>query len=148
MQSDLVQHLKKYGGFSEHTLILYYKKRFGEAVQIVFWLGNNFSREIICVHIFSYTSKSFCVHDTYTDTSVHAIFQTLFLIVNFEDIMFAGICRKQKLDRSHSQRHWNCVIQLSEASFASGPVLEMYLYTKTRFEFKSQILLVKLHMKQ
>ena len=35
-QSDLVQHLKKYGGFSEHTLILYCKKRFGEAVQIVF----------------------------------------------------------------------------------------------------------------
>ena len=35
-QSDLVQHFKKYGGFSEHTLILYCKKCFDEAVQIVF----------------------------------------------------------------------------------------------------------------
>ena len=35
-QSNFVQHLKKYGGFSKHTLILYCKKHFGKAAQIVF----------------------------------------------------------------------------------------------------------------
>ena len=41
---------------------------------------NNFNWETICVQIFLCASKSFCVHNMYTDTSVHTIFQALFKV--------------------------------------------------------------------
>ena len=50
--------LRKYGGFSEHSLILYCKNRFDEAV---FYLGNNFNWEIICIHVFfAYVKELLC----------------------------------------------------------------------------------------
>ena len=70
------QYVRRF--FTVDPNVFFYFSKTEKCFSLLRW--NNFNWETIYIQIFLCVSKSFCVHNMYTDTSVHTIFQALFKV--------------------------------------------------------------------